>query len=174
MRLARAGAAAAVVACMLWGTETTAGQEVHRPTRVWLAAGPASGAGTSVEAGVGLLAAIAWQKQPHQVTFRALTLTDLAGFPDSGGGDAVAEVGLLYGRVRPASFGHASASAGLALVTFGTCPGRRAQCHTAGVPLVVEAATSLTVIGIGLQAFANVNLRSPYGGLAAFIQLGRL
>jgi hypothetical protein len=83
------------------------------------------------------------------------------------------ELGLLYGRVRSTRFGHVSISTGVSVVGLSECGGRsRRSCTTAGIPLVAEAAAGARYVGLGLQAYGNLNPRAPYAGLAFFIQLG--
>jgi hypothetical protein len=146
-------------------------QSVHDRTRVWLGAGLAGGGGTKTIGGLGLSGQLVYQKHPHQVTMRALELIDLR----SGGTDALlVEGGLLYGRTRTRPWGHVSASAGGGLVWFEDCPDGPEACATVGVPLTAEAAVNSRVLGIGLQAFGNINPKAFYRGFALFVQLGWL
>lgn len=147
-------------------------QERRDPTRVWGAIGLGSGAGGEVEdAGVALMIQLAWQKRPHQVLLRTAFLLD-GGFPD-GGSDGVSEIGLLYGRMRSAGFGHVGIATGLAAGTFRGCPGQHERtCHFVGIPIMAEAALSARVIGIGLQGFVNLNTRSVFGGVVFFVPIG--
>jgi len=154
---------------------TAAAQELPDRTRIWAGGGLAAGASKNVEFGFGALAQLVVQKRPHYASIRTLILGDIAGFPDSGGGDVIAEGGLTYGRALTGPFGHASMSAGLSLISFDACPdGQSEACYSIGMPLVAETALSARVIGIGLQVFANINPKATYGGLAVFFQLGWL
>jgi hypothetical protein len=148
-------------------------QEAHDRTRIWLGVGLASAGGQSGGGGFGAAAQLVYQRRPHQATLRALVLaTDLARFPD-GSDDSMGEVGVLYGRTRTRSWGHVSASAGGSIVRFERCPGGGFEtCRTLGLPLTLEAALNSRALGIGLQAFGNVNAKAAYGGLALILQLG--
>ncbi len=147
-------------------------QGMEERTRAWLGVGLAQGVSSEVEGGLGAVVQLAYQKGPHHFAARALGLADFHGFPDSGGG-GLGELGLVYGRRRTASFGYAALSAGAAFVTLDHCPGRgSATCNTVGFPLTAEAALQGGLIGLGLQLYANVNPRSPYGGLTLSLLMG--
>ena len=49
-----------------------------------------------------------------------------------------------------------------------------ATCSTLGLALEVQAALSRRVLGIGLQAFGNLDPEASYGGVGLFLQLGWL
>lgn len=139
------------------------------PHRVWIAAGFGGGSAMDGTGNAGLVAQIVYERAPHHFALRALGLADLVGSADSG----LAEVGLLYGRVATGNMGFAAASAGASAVYFDDSGGCSRRCVTAGIPLVLEMAlTPLDVLGIGLQLFGNVNLRSPFAGLFIIIPLG--
>lgn len=145
----------------------------QRPARAWAAVALTMGGSADV-GGLGVSGQLVYQKQPHQFGLRGMVLHDLSGFPDSGGGDTFGELGLLYGRTRMFDAGHIGFSIGASLVAFDPCPHDDDTCFTIGVPMVAEAALSARVVGIGVQAFGNLNGRAPYAGAALFIQLGWL
>lgn len=98
---------------------------------------------------------------------------DSGGFPDTSGGGVAGEIGLIYGRTRTTSRGHAAVASGLSLVAFDTCPDNYpSSCASVGLPIVAEAAANAKVFGLGVQAFANINPKAPYAGLAFFLQIG--
>ena len=148
-------------------------QSARRPVRVWVAGG-IGGAGANSTGGMGALGQLAVQKAPHQVTVRGLLAVDPLSDGTSNG---VGELGILYGRTATAPFGHVSLSTGLAVVGLESCPRSRgssgASCQTVGMPIVAEAAFQpFEILGLGVQAFANVNSKTSYGGAVIFLQLG--
>ncbi len=117
-----------------------------------------------MEGGAGLVQLV-WQRGPHHVALRTVGITDFY--------DATSDVGVLYGRTRTASWGHAAVAAGLAGVHLDRCgDGSFDGCWAVGVPVAAEAALQTLVAGLGVQAFANLNTRAPYAGLVLFLQLG--
>lgn len=143
------------------------------PDRIWLGVGLAQGISAEVESGLGGLAQLTWQRGSRHVALRALGLADFQGFPDGGSDDGVAELGALYGWTRPASWGHLALAAGVSLLRLDGCgDGAPDVCSAVGLPVTAEAAIQTAVVGLGLQAYGNVNTRTPYGGLALFVQLG--
>ena len=148
------------------------GQEAPEPTRIWLGVGLAVG-GSTEWGGFGPTVNAVWQRGPHRAAIRAGGLFDFTGFPDSGSDDSVAELALLYGRSAANSFGSVAIGAGAAAVTFHGCPdGSAIRCVTIGLPLFAEAALQSKVMGIGIQAFGNLNPRSSFGGVALVLHLG--
>jgi hypothetical protein len=145
-------------------------QEPHN--RIWAGAGVTAGASNNVVSGLGLMGQVVFQRNPHQVAIRGLFLQDVDDFPDSSSGNALGEIGLLYGRARGMSWGHVSVAAGVSAVGFDPCPNDDDTCFTVGIPLVAEAALSAKVVGLGLQAFAHMNTKASYAGISLFVQLG--
>jgi hypothetical protein len=81
------------------------------------------------------------------------------------------ETGLLYGRTFLGGLGHATVGSGLAVVK--ACEDGDTCTWTLGLPLVSEAALRpFPVIGLGVQAFANLNGQASFGGLVLFLQAG--
>lgn len=150
-----------------------AAQTGEGSARVWLALGLAAGAAQAVDAGIGGTVELTGQWREHHASLRILGLADFSGFPDSGSDDSVGEVGLTYGRWSPRSFGYTALAAGLAMVTVhGGEPPPDDTRVTVGIPLTAEAGVQTTVIGLSLQAFANLNAEAPWAGVAARILLG--
>lgn len=148
-----------------------AAQSFEQPHRIWLGAGLAGAGSTSDDIdGAGLLAQVVYQRRGHHFALRGLALGD----PYGNSSRSLGELGLNYGRAITTGAGHAAVAAGLAGVGFETCPDDDDSCFTFGVPLVVEVGLSLEFIGIGLQAFGNLNPKASYAGLALFLQLGWL
>jgi hypothetical protein len=148
-----------------------AAQTLGSPSRIWVGAGLGFGDGANMSASGAALAEIAYQKGPHQLTLRLAGLVD----PFGSGANAVGDLGVLYGRVRSGSFGHASVSIGISQVGFDHCESSQDSCFTLGVPLVGEVALRvLPVLGLGVQAFGNLNAEASYGGAVVFVQLGSL
>lgn len=149
-----------------------AAQSFEQPHRIWLGVGLAGGGSTSGEGdgGAGLLAQIVYQRRGHHFALRGLGLGD----PYGNSARSFGELGLIYGRAITTGSGHAAVAAGLAGVGFETCPDDDDSCFTLGVPLVAEVGLSLEFIGLGLQAFGNLNPKASYGGLSLFLLLGWL
>lgn len=172
LRPIRKGLAWAVVAFLAVNVHVEA-QAREGPVRVWLALGLASGASTTVDANFGGTVRLVGQKGRHQGTVRFLAMGDFSSFPDGGSDDGVGEFGLLYGRSRTSGLGSVAVSAGLAVVAVTGCrAGEAATCNTVGIPFVAEASLQSTPIGIGLEAFLNLNPTAVFGGLALTVQLG--
>jgi hypothetical protein len=134
---------------------------------MWLGAGLGSAARTDGAAGVAVMGELVYQVKVHQFALRGI----LAADPLGENGDEFGEVGLLYGRVALRKWGHTSIAGGVAVTGIAPCP--RSSCTTLGLPVVAEISARLgPVIGVGLQAFANLNSRSSYAGWALLIQLG--
>lgn len=152
---------------------TSAQARDRPPDRVWLGVGLAQGVSAEVESGLGGLAQLTWQRGSRHLALRMLGLADFQGFPDGGSDHGVAEFGALYGRTRASSWGHAALAAGVSLLRLNGCgDGAPEVCSAVGIPVTAEAAIQTAVLGLGLQAYGNVNTRTPYGGLVLFVQLG--
>ncbi len=136
-------------------------------SRVWLGLGVAAGGGHDAGGG-GVLAEIVFQKRAHYFAVRGLLIADPFG------SDNIAELGVLYGRSAKRPWGHAVIAGGLAYSSVEPCPDAGTSgCTSFGIPIVAEAGLRLaSVVGLGAQAFVNLNPNTVYGGLAAFLQLG--
>ncbi len=162
------GWAAAVLLSMTVVLPPLAGQQ--RP-RIWLGTGFGGAGGGNSTGGAAVMAEVVYQRGVHQVGVRAVGVTDVFGYSDS----ELGELGLLYGRSATRVWGHASISAGLAWTKLGSCGESGGDCSTLGVPIVAEAAVRLfSILGVGAQAFVNVNAQNVYRGAVLFLQLGWL
>lgn len=111
---------------------------------------------------------LVWQKGRHHAALRGMGAATLGAT-----GEALGELGVLYGRTRSSAWGHYTLAAGLAFTDPGVCNLEGCDVSTVGVPLVLDAGFEPTdVLGLGLQLFANVNPEAFYGGLALTLQLG--
>ena len=85
----------------------------------------------------------------------------------------IGDIGFLYGRIAKASYGFASISAGISLVS-----GVRRNYYgffTVGIPVEAQLFwTPLAFFGIGLYGFANLNIEKSFVGALLCIQLGKL
>lgn len=143
------------------------------PLRVWMGLGLAGGASRNVDGGFGLMGEVVVQRAPHQWMLRALGLADFSNFPDGGSDGGFGEVGVLYGRVATGPYGQASVSAGLSVVLLEGCRGSPSDdCQTVGVPLVAGASFDWRVVGLGVEAYGNLNPISPYAGIVLAVHLG--
>lgn len=137
-------------------------------SRTWLGAG--LGGGYSLDSdGIALMAELVHQRGAHHFAVRALTIFD------PGGDDHVAsELGILYGRSWTRSLGHVALAGGIAGTTVNECADGE-PCTAIGFPIVLEAAfRPFSFIGVGVQAFGNINNEQRYRGVVAFVQLGWL
>jgi hypothetical protein len=144
-------------------------QDAPSGTRVWGAVGVGAGVPSSGGDGIGNMAQLVIQKNAHHAAVRGLVLHDIERSTRE-----IGELGALYGRTSPFSWGRATVAAGVSAVAFDTCPDDDDSCFTAGVPILVELARSNSAIGVGIQAFGNLNAKASYAGAVLFLQLGRL
>jgi hypothetical protein len=137
--------------------------------RFWLGVG-VGGAGTAEADGVGVLGQLVYERAPHHFAFRVIALADVSSGADAGMGEA----GVLYGRMIGGGIAAAYASAGLSYVHVDRCDATTTEsCGTVGVPLAAEVMlTPFDVIGIGLQAFANINPKASYAGVLVTLPIG--
>jgi hypothetical protein len=162
---------ASLVAIGLTSPTALAGQSAKPGWRLWAAGGLGFGGGDA-DGGIAALSELVFQRAPHQVSVRAVAIADLF---NEGCTSGLGEVGLLYGRTATGPLGHASISAGLAVTMPSHCGLAGPRPTVLGVPLSLEAALRLApVVGIGAQAFANLNGKGSFGGLVVFVQLGWL
>ncbi len=148
-------------------TTPAAAMAAQDRTRIWLGLGLAGGGGNDAE-GMGVTGQLVYQKRAHYFAARALYFGDIY---DS---DNVGELGVLYGRAALRPWGHASIAGGIAYSSITPCRNSgTGTCSTVGVPIVAEASLRFgSVVGIGAQAFVNLNSSSVYRGLGVFLQLG--
>jgi hypothetical protein len=141
-------------------------------SRIWLGVGLGGAGGSDEAGGAALMAEIVFQTTVHQFTVRAMGAAD----PFGEGGGSFGEVGVLYGRGAKRTWGHAAISAGLAWTALESCRSAGGRgCSTIGVPLVAEAAVRVfSIMGVGVQGFANFNSQSIFRGAVLFLQLGWL
>ena len=144
-------------------------QETPSRTRVWAAAGLGGGVPASGGDGIGNMLQIVYQKNAHHAAIRGVVLHDIERSTKE-----IAELGALYGRTNAFSWGSATVAAGVSAVAFDTCPDDDDSCFTPGVPIVIEVTRSRRIVGIGIQAFGNLNSKAAYAGAVLFLQLGRL
>lgn len=119
------------------------------------------------------MAELVFQRGANHIAVRAVAMGDLFG----GSGDSFGEAGVLYGRAAHGRWGHFAIAAGAALTHTRCDHGTEApdECTTVGVPLVVETAVRLArPVALGIQAFANVNRKTNYGGVVVFLALGSI
>lgn len=171
---------------MLLGVLTTllnpavagAQQSSTEPTRVWLAGGLGGGYFSSLDGnpndpGIALLGALVVKEDRHRVALRGTLLFEILG-------DGLAEVGLLYGRAWTRERSQRSLSAGLALVSGADCHGVfGGPCNppskTVGLPLSATMSfRPSSFLGLGLEAFANLNSLASFVGVSAMLELGAL
>lgn len=147
-----------------------AAQEADGTVRVWVAAG--LGGGVLPDAGpAAFMGQLVVQRGPHHLALRGVHLEEVG----SSGSASASDVGVVYGRVRRGWLGHALVAAG---VSAASCDDRfrPEACDgstTVGLPFLAEAAVRLgSVVGVGLQAFGNLNPHQSFGGATLFLQLG--
>jgi hypothetical protein len=119
------------------------------------------------------MAELVFQRGGNHVAVRAVAMGDVFG----GSGESFGEAGLLYGRAAHGRWGHLAIAAGVALTSTRCSAANQAphECTIPGAPVVGEASVRLArPIGVGIQAFANFNRKTDYGGLLVFLSLGSI
>jgi hypothetical protein len=95
---------------------------------------------------------------------------DLWGY--SGPPDEVWDVGVLYGRVAKASYGLASISGGIGLVGMSH---NEILSYRMGIPIEGQLFwTPISILGIGISGFVNINSEKSFLGALLCLQIGRL
>jgi hypothetical protein len=85
--------------------------------------------------------------------------------------ESISEYGVLYGRVAKASYGAASVSAGISIVSESPYT----SFTTVGLPLEAQLIwTPTKVFGIGFKGFTNLNSQKSFAGLLFCLQFGML
>lgn len=136
--------------------------------RIWVNAG--LGVGTDDISGFVIAS---YQKGNNLLSIRGALSGDMIS------GDEFWDIGVLYGRATSQQRYHASISAGLAIVggkrDYGWSSSGNDVPLTVGLPLKAQLNWLPTsVLGIGLQGFANINPEQSFAGLALSLQLGKL
>ena len=136
--------------------------------RTWLGAGGGTGGARGSSEALALMGELVHQRGANHFALRGVAITD----PFGEGSDSLTEIGLLYGRVAKSRQGHGAIATGVAY-TSACAASRDTVCRVLGVPIVAEAGFRPTrVLGIGIQAFANLNKQRVFGGVVIFLQLG--
>jgi hypothetical protein len=137
----------------------------------WLGFGFGGANGSGFPATSAVLAVAAYQRDAHHASIRLTTIWD----PYGNAHDHIQEAGLLYGRIRSSRFVHARAAAGLSWTNLVQCEDPPDGCVTVGVPIDLEVGLhALPIVGVAVQAFANLNVKRAYGGVALIAQVGWL
>ncbi|MDI6767679.1 MAG: hypothetical protein QME52_12730 [Bacteroidota bacterium] len=78
---------------------------------------------------------------------------------------------MLYGRAAKATYGAASVSGGISIMSESP----NTSFTTVGIPLEAQLIwTPISVFGIGFKGFANVNSKKSFGGGLLCLQIGKL
>jgi len=158
-------------ALALAASETSA-QSVDRPVRVWLGLGLGGAAAQGLDADGAVSFQLTAQWGPHHTVLRAVAMADVGSFPD-GSDDSIEELGVLYGRRAAWSFGYVAIAGGVARVIGNGFSGAAGKSReTIGLPVIAEVGLQSTVLGLGIQAFGNLNSVSVYGGVSLFVEIG--
>jgi hypothetical protein len=140
---------------------------------VYASAGLGAG-GIDGDEGAALTGRLGVARGPHHLMVRASGLLDLASDSD----DPVGDLGLLYGRAVAGRWGHLLAAVGVARTSGARCRPTRPGCRddvSVGVPILGEVSFApIGPVGLGVQAFANVNGGEVFGGVAATLRIGRV
>ena len=147
-------------------------QQVPELRGSWISAGIGGGIFAGTE-GLGFQLQAAHQRNQHLFSIRGSLVAEVLG-------DAVYDLGVLYGRAWVKDRTFLSLGSGVGLAVTAECPGifSGGDCRekkTLGLPVSVEFSGRPThFLGIGLQLFANVNpVQSFFGGLVG-VQVGSL
>jgi hypothetical protein len=140
--------------------------------RTWLAGGYGVGGAKGGREGATYMGELVHQRGANHFALRGVAVEE----PFGPGTEPLVDLGLLYGRVAKGRTGHAALAAGVAFAAVDGCGGSsRASCGIVSLPVVAEAAVRLgSVLGVGVQAFANLNKKQSFGGVVVFVQLGWL
>jgi len=105
--------------------------------------------------------------------------------------ETVWDFGLLYGKIKKYAYGSASMSCGISLIggvrrgdylsssgsgwfSLGSNHDKR-NFYNIGIPVEAQLFwTPTSVFGVGVSAFANLNLDKPFYGTTLLLQLGNL
>lgn len=152
------------------GAAPVSGQEDGTsPLRAWVDLGLVSGIASGVDVDLGAVVQVTLEKGKHHAALRFVGLGSVV----RSSGDIAGDVALLYGRTGSAAFVHGAVGAGPAFVQLDGCDGvRGADCRTIGLTATAEAALQAKVVGLGVQAFGNLNSVASYGGVGIVLQLG--
>ena len=133
--------------------------------RTWIGAGAGTGGAKGSSEALAVMGELVHQRGANHFALRGVTIQD-----PYGEGSELRDVGLLYGRVAKGRQGHGAIAAGVAYTTVSM---QDTDTRIFGVPVVAEAGYRPTpVLGIGIQAFANLNKQRVFGGVVVFLQLG--
>ena len=136
---------------------------------VWAAIGVGAVAPTTGGEGITNVAQIVFEKNPHHAALRLVAMHDIDRPTNE-----IGELSALYGRIRTMRNYPFVLSTGISAVGFFDCPDDDDSCFTVGLPLVAEVSRNARFIGIGLQAFTNINPKALYAGGVLLIKLGKL
>jgi hypothetical protein len=148
---------------------TSAAQSDGRSSLVWAAAGIGAAAPTTGGEGIANIAQIVFERNPHHAALRVVAIHDIDRPTNE-----IGELSALYGRIRTIRNYPFVLATGVSAVGFFDCPDDDDSCFTIGLPVVAELSQSSRFIGLGLQAFTNINPKAVYAGGVLFIKLGKL
>ena len=138
-------------------------------TLVWGAVGAGAAAPTTGGEGITNIAQLVIQKNPHHAALRIVAIHDIDRPTNE-----IGELSALYGRTRSIRNYPVVLATGLSAVGFFDCPDDDDSCFTFGVPLVAEVSRNSRFVGIGFQAFTNINPKAVYAGGVLMVKLGKL
>lgn len=162
------GAGIAAIAVAVFATAGSA-QTNDNPALIWAAVGVGAAAPATGGEGITNVAQIVFQKRPHHAALRLVAIHDIDRPTNE-----IGELSALYGRTRSLRNYPVVLATGLSAVGFFDCPDDDDSCFTFGVPFVAEVSRNSKFIGIGLQAFANINPKALYAGGVLIVKLGKL
>jgi hypothetical protein len=119
-----------------------------------------------------LLGALVLKEDRHRFALRGSIVAEVLG-------DGVGDFGLLYGRAWTGERSEKSLSAGVALVygddCYGIFGGPCDASKTVGLPLSATMSFRPSrFLGLGLEAFANLNSLASFVGVSGMLELGAL
>lgn len=145
-------------------------QQSQNNAQYWLNFGP--GIGTLGNGSIALIAGITYQSGKNLFKVRASRVTDVFE-------DGFYDFGLLYGRAASTGAFQFSFAAGLALVKGSRSTegfGHSEPISPAiGIPIELHFNWEpLTIIGLGITGFANVNSTQSFAGITINLLIGKL
>lgn len=141
--------------------------------RAWVSVGLGGGSFSGAEdPGIALLASLVLRESRHRIAVRGSIVAEVLG-------DGVLDLGVLYGRAWTGARSERSLSAGIAIVRGEDCHGLfGGPCdpsNAVGLPLSATMSFRPSrLLGLGLEAFANLNTLASFVGLGGMIELGML
>ena len=138
----------------------------------WLSAGLGLGSGSNIGGAITGALSFTFEYGEHRGSVR---LHGIASPSLSSSRSEVGEIGILYGRTSRTRGTISSVATGVSLGRVYNCDRvGGAECTVVGIPIVLDGMLRAGIIGLGLQAYVNLNHQAPYFGTSLLLSLGSL